>query len=524
MQYVIDASSSMRARLGQTTRLDAARAALRALDRELARDDSPAGPALWAYGATSPRLERDCSDIQLLARGRGAAFERGLNRLSPSGVSPLVFALQRVLDSTPRSPAEAWVLFTDGGDNCGADLCEWATEALALSARPRIYVVGLALADEDVRALRCLTDPTAGYLLSLDLDSDWVRPVSRIADLIRNRGTLRVEARLGGGEAAGLQGRVFRASSDAFVRTIRAGRDEELPGGIYRVVLETLPPTELDGVLIVAGEERVVRLDDLAQLRTAAYSSANEALPAYAAVAPEDPSGEERYFPAGTPVYVRPGRYRLTLEVGDSVALRGTVEVAAGEVRTVSTGGTGYVRAHTPGLLAPPEVEVELQDYATGSSTAVQPWTGPVEVPAGEYRAVVRTLPRYVEERFTVAPAETSSLVVPGLGTLQIDLTDAAGRPLTLPVTLLRPESPGVGGAEPTAGGVIGTFLSGVTQAVLAGTYDLILETVPSRVERGVRVTRGAAHVVPLSLPPGDSGGKEDVTGTVPGLLPSARR
>jgi hypothetical protein len=133
-------------------------------------------------------------------------------------------------------------------------------------------------------------------------------------------------------------------------------------------------------------------------------------------------------------------------------------------------GGTGYVRAR--GLPALAEVEVELHEYATGRSSAVRPWKAPARVPAGEYRAVVRSLPVYVQERFTVAAAETSSLLVTGIGTLQVDVAPGA---------------------------VLGTFLSGVRQAVLAGTYDLLVETVPSHVEPGVRVQAGAACVVSLS-------------------------
>jgi hypothetical protein len=264
--------------------------------------------------------------------------------------------------------------------------------------------------------------------------------------------------------------------------------------------VETLPPTVFDRVLILPGGELTLAIDDVGRLLVRALSPDNQPVPAYATLSPDGADGEH-YFPAGRPVYVRAGGYRLAVEVGDSVALRRAFEVAPGELRTVSVGGTGFVRARAPGLPRLAGIEVELQEYASGSSSALLPWRTSVPVPAGEYRAVVRSLPVYVQERFLVAPAETSTLVLPGLGTLQVDLSDSAGRPLSVLVTLLRPEGMAAGAGEPAPGAVIGTFVSGVKQAVLTGTYDLLLETVPSRLERGIRVQPGVERVVSIAIP-----------------------
>ena len=53
-----------------------------------------------------------------------------------------------------------------------------------------------------------------------------------------------------------------------------------------------------------------------------------------------------------------------------------------------------------------------------------------------------------------------------------------------------------------SSGPLLGTFFSGERQAVLAGTYDLLVETEPSRIERGVRVQPGGARVLNLTMPP----------------------
>lgn len=508
IHYVIDASGSMRARFGEGTKLDAVRTMVLRLDQQLTAASRPPEAALWAYGARTHRLERDCRDVELVARGEGGVLERALARLAPRGVSPMVAALEAVLESGFRPAREAWVLFTDGEDTCGRDPCEWAARTLARPSRPRIYVIGLGLAPEDARRLACLTEPGSGYVLDLRSGTGWESRLARLAAVIQNRGTLRLEVAARAGRAALTPapepvGRVFRVGSTEPFDTIRAGHVQELPGGMYRVVVETVPPTTFERVLVLPGEERILTLENLARLEVRAYSAANEPVAAGATLVAEDDGTEELYLPSWRPAHVRAGRYRLTVEIGDSMALRGRLDLAPGSSRTVTLGGTGFVRARTPEIPDLTGVDVELQSYTSGRTTPVRPWERAVAVPAGEYRAVVRSLPVYVEEGLSVAPAETTAIVVTGLGTLTVDLRDGGGRPLSVPVTLLRPEiaETETGEGESPSGAVIGTFLSGVTQAVAAGIYDILLETLPSRVERGVRVEAGSERVLTLVAP-----------------------
>ncbi|MFN2431633.1 MAG: hypothetical protein ABR599_02225 [Gemmatimonadota bacterium] len=511
MRYVLDASGSMRARFGETTRFGVAAEVLRALDARLARERPAPQPTLWAYGARSHRLQRDCSDAALASSGR-AGLPAALDKLAPRGVSPLVHALEGLLAAGGAPRREAWVLFTDGGDTCQQDPCAWVERALARAPRPRIYVVGLGLEPGDARTLRCLTTPTSGYLLDLDPAEAWQPAIARLAAVIADRGTLRVELAAPGGAPVDLQGRLFREGESEPLRSVRAGRQEELPGGMYRLVLETLPPTTVERVLILPGEERVVRVDDVGAIRVRALTPENELLPAYAAIAPAAGGDAERYVAAGREVLVRPGAYRVTVEVGDSVALRETIEIERGELRELTTGGTGWVRARAGGLAAP-ALDLELQAYGPGPARVLRPWLAAVRVPAGEYRAVVRSLPLFVEEGFTVAPAETTALVLSGLGSLRVELRDGAGRRVRAPVTLLRPQSDLAEMAEPAPGAVLGTFTSGEAQVVLEGTYDLLVDAEPAFVERGVRVQRGSERTVRLEL-----GGPADSVGPRPAV------
>jgi hypothetical protein len=479
VRYLVDASSSMRARFGGGTRMRAAAEMLRALDSELDRDPSRPAPELWTFGASSHRLQNDCRDVERRGWPAGGA-EEALGGLAPRGVAPLVHALERMREG--GGGREAWVVFTDGSDGCGRDPCEWAARALAGPDRPRLYVVGLGLDPADAEELRCLTRTASGVLLEVAPGSDWDAPVRRLAAVIRNRGTLRLELPPGLPPAASVSARVFRAGAPDEGRIVRWGRDEELPGGMYRVVVETVPATTVDRVLVVPGGEHVVRLGDVGALRVRILDADNREVRASVRLLPLDVgAADEHVIPAGATAAVRAGRYLATAAVGDSVVLRREVEVARGALHTLSAGGTGFLRSRAPGLAAVPPVPVELHESEAhaGTPRTVHPWGAAVPLPAGSYRVRVGTLPPYVRDDLAVAAAETTDLSVPGLGLLRVDVRDAQGRPFVAPVSLLRPasEDPPDGEALPPA--VLGTFLPGAAQAVLAGKYDLVVATLP---------------------------------------------
>jgi hypothetical protein len=431
--------------------------------------------------------------------------EEALGGLAPRGVSPLVHALERMGDDA--AGGEAWVVFTDGSDGCGRDPCAWAERALAGPDRPRLYVVGLGLDPADAEELRCLTRTSSGVLLEVASGSDWDAPVRRLAAVIRNRGTLRLELPPGVPPSVSVSARVFRAGAADAGRIVRRGRDEELPGGMYRVVVETVPATTVDRVLVVPGGEHVVRLGEVGALRVRILDSDNREVPASVRLLPLDVgAADEHVIPAGTTAAVRAGRYLATAAVGDSVVLRREVEIARGTLHTLSAGGTGFLRSRAPGLAAVPSVPVELHESEAhaGTPRTIHPWEAAVALPAGSYRVRVGTLPPYVREDLAVAAAETTDLSVPGLGLLRVDVRDTQGRPFVAPVSLLRPasEPPPDGEALPPA--VLGTFLPGAAQAVLAGTYDLVVATLPEIVVRGVRVPSGVERVVSLTVPAAD--------------------
>ena len=512
VRYLVDASGSMRARFGAGTRLRAASEMLLALERELDRGGTRPEPDLWTFGASSHRLERDCRDVERRGWPPGGAAE-AVGALVPTGLSPLVLALDRMRaarDASPPTAAggaarEAWVVFTDGSDGCGRDPCEWAAHALAAPDRPRLYVVGLGLSPDHADELRCLADAASGYLLEIEPGAGGEAPIRRLASVIRNRGTLRLELPPGLPANVSVNGRVFRTGAGEPLRTVRSGRDEELPGGMYRVVAETVPATTFDRVLVLPGGDHVLRLRDVGALLVRVLGDDNGEVPARVGLLPlGGDTVDEHVVPGGTAAAVRAGRYRVTAETGDStVVLRREVEVERGTLHTMSAGGTGFLQSRASGLAAFPRVPVELVEHASAAAapTTVFPWDAAVPLPAGGYRVRVGTLPPYVQEELAIAAAETTRLSVPGLGLLRVDVRDADGRPVVASVSLLRPGggAPPDGEALPPA--VLGTFLPGVPQAVLAGTYDILLGTRPEIVERGIRVTAGGERTVSVIVP-----------------------
>lgn len=80
----------------------------------------------------------------------------------------------------------------------------------------------------------------------------------------------------------------------------------------------------------------------------------------------------------------------------------------------------------------PVRVEKPVPDEVVAAFTALSPRT----VPAGVYRVVVESAPPITFERVMVLPGETTTLEVTGLGLLRIELLDDLGRRVRAPVSI----------------------------------------------------------------------------------------
>jgi Ca-activated chloride channel family protein len=161
---IIDSSGSMAARLGNETRLDAARMILL---NEVAGWKTDASLALVAYGH---RRAGDCGDIETLSALGPVRLEplrNELAKLRARGKTPLSGSLRHAARLLPKEGGNI-LLLSDGLETCNEDPCAVARDLHAANAKVIVHVVGFGLKDAEDKALACIAEAGGGSMLSAD--------------------------------------------------------------------------------------------------------------------------------------------------------------------------------------------------------------------------------------------------------------------------------------------------------------------------------------------------------------------
>lgn len=484
VEVILDASGSMRGRLGESERMSVAREFLRALRAGLSDGSEPAAVGLRVYGAGSHRRQRDCTDTQLLVSPTAPPdrFEEALGEVAPIGVSPLAVALGEAAADT----AQVYVLVGDGGDNCQGDPCQlWLeTTARRTGPRPRLHVVAIDPEPEDVDRLRCLSRSSSGAFLTIGAP-DEARPAGeRLALILRNQGI--VDVRLSVGEETfSAPVRLVRPLTGEVVAAFVSRASRRVPAGMYTAVLETAPPVTIERVMVLPGERVLIERSDYGRLLVNLHRPGDTEVRAAVSVRSADGGPELRFAQTGQPIVLREGSYDLHVELDDSLAIREGVAVVPGRTTRVALGGTapGTLSVEAPEFASPPPTRAFLYREGRIDTLAVGQ---PAPLSPGVYRLVVQTLPPYVAENVRVESEEETVVTLPETGVLGVRLNGPEG-----PLRGVR-----VDVREPLTGEVYGTIQSGERRLVMPGAYRLEVRSAPLMAIDDVRVGPGEERVV----------------------------
>jgi hypothetical protein len=160
---VLDASSSMSAKVGGTAKIDA-------LKTEL-------GTALGVYAgrvafglvAFGHRKASNCADSEILAKPGELTFaakDKLLDKIKPKGQSPVAAALSDAANAAQAQAKPDIVLIADGGDNCDADVCSTAVAMKEKSPSLRIHVIGFGGKPDEIKPLACIAASTGGTFVA----------------------------------------------------------------------------------------------------------------------------------------------------------------------------------------------------------------------------------------------------------------------------------------------------------------------------------------------------------------------
>ena len=153
IEIILDASGSMKRRIGGRSMMDAAKSAVAEV---VQRVPNEVQVSLRVYGHRVREKQRgDCEDSELMVRlGKinKADFLRRVRGINALGTTPIAYSLLQAQTDFGNNPGDKMiVLVTDGKEECGGNLTEAATALNQHGFKVRLNIVGFALADAQTK-------------------------------------------------------------------------------------------------------------------------------------------------------------------------------------------------------------------------------------------------------------------------------------------------------------------------------------------------------------------------------------
>jgi hypothetical protein len=244
MELILDASGSMKEikrRIDGKLKIDVAKEVLTDIVRRL-----PAGMevALRVYGHRVREGQRGaCQDSELMvpfARDRQQILQR-IAGIQALGTTPIAYSLQQAAtDFAAESRERLVVLVTDGKEECGGDPVKAVQRLIAAGAKPRVNIVGFALADEQTKEeMRKTSALTGGGFFDAQDRSGLDKALN---------------------EAMAVPFRVFHESGKEAARGAVGQGAVQLPVGVYTLAVEGAEPIRIESIAVKADQYTLVEL------------------------------------------------------------------------------------------------------------------------------------------------------------------------------------------------------------------------------------------------------------------------
>jgi len=222
VEIVVDASRSMWGRMDDEPKMVVAKNILMDVSDWVPED---LDLALRAYGSTSPSDDGNCHDSTLLVPfgdDNRWAIRDAIDGLRPLGQTPIAFALNEAAnDFGTQQDDRVLVLVTDGIESCGGDPVQAARELREQGITVHLVGFGLGNAkDEDAASLQAVADASGGRYVTAG-------SAEELKDALA--------------QTVGTSFRVFKGNTVVAVGSLGSDKPLYLPGGDYRVELDTSP-------------------------------------------------------------------------------------------------------------------------------------------------------------------------------------------------------------------------------------------------------------------------------------------
>jgi len=197
---VLDASSSMNAKIGSASKITAVRSEL--------------GKAVGTYGdrlsfglvAFGHRKASNCADSQVLAKPgelTAETQEKLLDGIKPKGQAPVAAALSDAAKAAQKQGTKLdIILIADGSDTCDADICATADSLKQKTHALRIHVIGFAAKADELKPLACVAGVTGGTFVAATNASELKQGFATVFDAIASPVAPTADVATAGGDEA----------------------------------------------------------------------------------------------------------------------------------------------------------------------------------------------------------------------------------------------------------------------------------------------------------------------------------
>ena len=341
IELILDASGSMWAKLGGSTRIEVAKDALNKIIDDLSERKGIA-VGLRVYGHRT----NDCKDTKLeipIGPLDGKKMKGFIGKIKPKGKTPIAYSLQEAAKDFSKdfTGGKVIILVTDGLESCGGDPCAAAKALADKGIVSKIHVVGFGMDKKSVSQLECIVKPSGGLLLEANSAAELAKAFDTIVKTALDT-NLEVRGLDGKGKPVDMTVSVLQ-EGDEVLSEKGAAVKANLPEGSYLVratAAETGEEVFFEGVDLV--EDKLTSLKavfSIARIRARALDSAGKPVPAeweiFRKDAPDEPvmrfSGSE-----WTEKVLLPGEYSLKAYHNDTkVTLTADAAPGNGETATV---------------------------------------------------------------------------------------------------------------------------------------------------------------------------------------------
>jgi Mg-chelatase subunit ChlD len=245
LEIILDASGSMKAALGKSTRIATARQVLKDLLAKLP-DDFNVGLRVYARRFSAKQKET-CTDTELLrpiAKLDRQQIASMVDGIVPRGETPLVYSILQAPADLKAAGGGSLIVITDGEETCGGDPVKAAQQLKDAGMPITLNIVGFTLTGKKVeQQLSQFAEATGGHYYSAQDGAALTRALGRAA---LTRFPYTIFDSKGTQVAAGLAGPLM----------------ETLPPGDYRIVVQAGDSEITTNVTLAANDEVIMRIVD----------------------------------------------------------------------------------------------------------------------------------------------------------------------------------------------------------------------------------------------------------------------